>query len=54
MHLLKYDSVFRKFQASLQAEKDGFTVDGESVKVLSIREPGEIPWRDMGIDIVVE
>ncbi len=54
MHLLKYDSVFRKFQASLQAEKDGFLVDGEPVKVLSIREPGEIPWREVGVDIVVE
>lgn len=54
MHLLKYDSVFRKFQGSLQAERDGFSVDGESVRVLSIREPGEIPWREMGVEIVVE
>lgn len=54
MHLLKYDSVFRKFQGSLQAEKDGFLVDGKPVKVLSTRDPGEIPWLKLGVDIVIE
>jgi glyceraldehyde 3-phosphate dehydrogenase len=53
-HLLKYDSVFGRFQSPVHVEPDGFTVDGKEVKILSIRDPGEIPWKKFDVDIVVE
>jgi glyceraldehyde 3-phosphate dehydrogenase len=53
-HLLKYDSVFGRLQSPVRAGTDGFTVDGKEVKILSVRDPGEIPWGKFGVDIVVE
>ncbi len=53
-HLLKYDSVFGKLENTVKAGPDEFTVDGKEVKVLSIRDPGEIPWFKDEVDIVVE
>ncbi len=53
-HLLKYDSVFRKFEGSVQAKSDGFVVDGKEIRVMAVRDPAEIPWSNYGVDIVVE
>lgn len=53
-HLLKYDSVFRKFQGTVIAGSDGFTVDGNEVKTLAFRDPGEIPWSKYGVEVVIE
>jgi len=53
-HLLKYDSVFGRFEGPVHAGPDGLTVDGKDVKILSIRDPGEIPWKKFDVDIVVE
>jgi glyceraldehyde 3-phosphate dehydrogenase len=53
-HLLKYDSVHGKLDATVIATEDGFTVDGREVKVLAERDPGQIKWADYGVDIVVE
>jgi glyceraldehyde 3-phosphate dehydrogenase len=53
-HLLKYDSVFGRFQGPVHAGPEGLTVDGKEVKILSIRDPGEIPWKKFDVDIVVE
>ena len=53
-HLLKYDSVFGKFQKPLAVQADGFKVDGREVKILSVKDPSEIPWSKHGVDIVVE
>ncbi len=53
-HLLKYDSVFGKLQNTINVETDGFKVDGKEVKILSVRDPGEIPWSKYGVEIVVE
>jgi glyceraldehyde 3-phosphate dehydrogenase len=53
-HLLKYDSVFGRLQETVKVESDGFKVDGKEVKILSVREPGEIPWSKHRVDIVVE
>jgi glyceraldehyde 3-phosphate dehydrogenase len=53
-HLLKYDSVFGKFEGSVQARSDGFEVDGTEVKVLSHRDPGEIQWSKHNVEIVLE
>ena len=53
-HLLKYDSIHRRFGDSVLAEDDGFTVDGRHVKVTSERDPAALPWADLGVDVVVE
>ena len=53
-HLLKYDSVFGKLQRSISVESDVFKVDGKDVKILSVKDPGEIPWSKYGVDIVIE
>lgn len=53
-HLLKYDSVFGKLQRTVNVESDGFRVDGKEVKILSVKDPGEIPWSKYGVDIVIE
>jgi glyceraldehyde 3-phosphate dehydrogenase len=53
-HLLKYDSVFGKLQSPIEAGTDNFRIDGREVKVLSFRDPAQIPWSKYGVDIVVE
>jgi len=53
-HLLKYDSVFGKFQGAVNVTPNGFSVDGKGVTVLAVREPSEIPWSKFNVDIVVE
>ena len=53
-HLLKYDSVYGKYDGSIEAKGDGIVVDGKEVKVLAIREPGELPWKDLAVDVVLE
>ena len=53
-HLFKYDSVHGIFPGDVQAEADGLEVNGERVRVLSEREPANLPWRDLGIDVVLE
>lgn len=53
-HLLKYDSVHRKFEAQVEAKSDAFLVDGKEYKVLSEKEPAKLPWKDLGIDYVIE
>lgn len=53
-HLLKYDSVFGKLDAEVKPVPGGFYVDGKEVQVLSYREPGELPWSKLGVDIALE
>ena len=53
-HLLKYDSVLGNLQADVQASGDGITVDGDTFKVLSFRDPAQLPWGDLGVDVVFE
>ena len=53
-HLLKYDSVHGRVYDSVVASEDGMLVDGRAVKVLSEREPANLPWGELGVDIVVE
>lgn len=53
-HLLKYDSVHGRFDAEVQAKEDGIVVNGKEVKVFAIREPAKLPWKDLGVEIVVE
>ncbi|MHB9150719.1 MAG: type I glyceraldehyde-3-phosphate dehydrogenase [Thermoleophilia bacterium] len=53
-HLLKYDSVHGVWPGRVAAEGDGITFDSEAFKVFSERDPAALPWRDLGVDVVVE
>ena len=53
-HLLKYDSVHGVLSADVRVEGDSITVGGDSFKVLSERDPANLPWGDLGCDVVVE
>jgi glyceraldehyde 3-phosphate dehydrogenase len=53
-HLLKYDSVHGRFDAQVEAGEDFITVDGKKIGITAIRNPGELPWKDLGVDVVVE
>ncbi len=52
--LLKYDSVHGRYDGSVEATADGLVVDGDTLKVLSERDPANLPWSDLGVDVVVE
>ncbi|MGZ3611883.1 MAG: type I glyceraldehyde-3-phosphate dehydrogenase [Ktedonobacteraceae bacterium] len=53
-HLLKYDSTYGRFPGEVEATADSLIVNGHTVKVLSQRDPAQIPWGDLGIEIVLE
>jgi glyceraldehyde 3-phosphate dehydrogenase len=53
-HLLKYDSILGPYRGSVKATADGIDVDGKTLKVLAEREPGNLPWGDLGVDVVIE
>lgn len=53
-HLIKYDTTHGKFQADVQVEGDYIVVNGKRVKLLGSRDPRELPWKDLDIDIVIE
>ncbi|MBU2560066.1 type I glyceraldehyde-3-phosphate dehydrogenase [archaeon] len=53
-HLLKYDSVHGRFDGEITSKEDTIVANGKEIKVLCYRDPAELPWKDMGVDIVVE
>ena len=53
-HLLKYDSVMRQLPNDIKVSKNGISVDGVEIKVLSERDPKNLPWGDLGVDVVIE
>ncbi len=53
-HLLKYDSNYGPFPGQVQATDRGFSVDGHEIRVLAERDPGSLPWGDLGADVVIE
>jgi glyceraldehyde 3-phosphate dehydrogenase len=53
-HLLKYDSVLGNLDADIAASDEGITVDGDEFTVLSEKDPGNLPWKELGVEIVVE
>src|SRR5438034_10474072 len=53
-HLLKYDSVLGNIHGTVEAKGDSISVDGDEFKVLSMRDPAQLPWKDLGVDIVFE
>ena len=53
-HLLKYDSVYGRFSKSVSAKDGAIVVDGKEVKILSQRDPKSLPWKELGVDLVVQ
>src|SRR5688500_17801725 len=53
-HLLKYDSILGNLRADVKATADGISLDGDEFKVLSIKDPAQLPWKDLGVEVVFE
>ncbi len=53
-HLFKYDSVHREFQGEVSASGDTIVIDGDEVKILAEKDPAKLPWKALGVDIVLE
>src|SRR2546423_8689188 len=53
-HLFKYDSVHRTYKGDVKAGDGSISIDGDEIKVLAEKEPSKLPWKDLGVDIVLE
>ena len=53
-HLLKYDSILGRYPGTVEAGQDSITVDGKQLKVLAEKDPAQLPWSDLGADVVIE
>jgi glyceraldehyde 3-phosphate dehydrogenase len=53
-HLFKYDSVHREYQGEVTAGASSITVDGDEITILAEKDPAKLPWKDLGVDIVLE
>ncbi|OLD74871.1 MAG: type I glyceraldehyde-3-phosphate dehydrogenase [Nitrospirae bacterium 13_1_20CM_4_62_6] len=53
-YLLKYDSIHGTLKATVEAHDDHLVVDGKSIQVLAKKDPKELPWKDLGVDLVIE
>ncbi len=53
-HLFKYDSVHRTYRGDVTANEGSITIDGDDLKVLSEKDPAKLPWKDLGVDLVLE
>jgi glyceraldehyde 3-phosphate dehydrogenase len=53
-HLLKYDSILGPYPGTVEATEDGLVVDGKALRVLAERDPGALPWGELGVDVVIE
>src|SRR5437763_1479140 len=53
-HLFKYDSVHGTYQGDVEAGTDSIVIDGDEIKVLAQKDPGALPWKDLGVEIVLE
>src|SRR5581483_11920219 len=53
-HLLKYDSVHGSFRPEVVAKGDAIFIDGRSVRVTAQKDPAQLPWKELGVDVVVE
>ncbi|PIR69497.1 MAG: type I glyceraldehyde-3-phosphate dehydrogenase [Candidatus Niyogibacteria bacterium CG10_big_fil_rev_8_21_14_0_10_46_36] len=54
LYLLKYDSVYRRFDKEAKREGDGFSIGGNHVRFLQEKDPSQLPWKEMRVDVVVE
>jgi len=53
-HLLKYDSIHGRFAGTVEAKGDSLVVNGNEIKVSAIKEPENLPWKDLGVELVLE
>jgi glyceraldehyde 3-phosphate dehydrogenase len=53
-HLLKYDSIHGRFPGTVSVQKDGIVINDDTVKVTALKDPAELPWKDNGVQIVIE
>ncbi|UCD70872.1 MAG: type I glyceraldehyde-3-phosphate dehydrogenase [Syntrophobacterales bacterium] len=53
-HLLKYDSIHGRFDAQVEAREDFITINGKRIGITAIRDPVQLPWKDLGVEVVVE
>ena len=53
-HLFKYDSTYGRYPGTVEAREDSLVIDGRAVKVFAQRDPGQIPWGDLGVQLVIE
>jgi glyceraldehyde 3-phosphate dehydrogenase len=53
-HLLKYDTILGRFPGTVTTTDDGIAVDGKQIKILAERDPAGLPWKDLGVDVVLE
>ena len=53
-HLFKYDTVMGRWNGTVEAKGDALVINGKTIKVLAVRNPAELPWKDMGVKMVLE
>jgi len=53
-HLFKYDSVHRTYDGDVAASTNGITVDGDEIRVFAEKDPAALPWKELGVDVVLE
>ena len=53
-HLFKYDSNYGIYEGAVSVDGDAISIDGKRIKVLAERDPGKLPWKDLGVDLVIE
>ena len=53
-HLFKYDSVHGTYEGSVEAGEGSITIDGDEIRILSEKDPAQLPWKDLGVDVVLE
>ena len=53
-HLLKYDSVHGRYKGTVEVGDGALVIDGKTVKVLAERDPAKLPWKDLGVEYVIE
>jgi len=54
VHLLKYDSVYGEYEKEIKHDDESISVDGHKIKVMSVMEPKNLPWKELGVDVVIE
>ena len=53
-HLLKYDSIYGQYEGNVETKGSAMLINGFQVEVLAVREPSDLPWKDLGVDVVLE
>lgn len=53
-HLFKYDSIHGKFDGTITADKDSFTINGKKIRITAQKDPATLPWKELGVDVVIE